>query len=121
MELLQCNLSAIDFINVEQLSCSQGFRLPGTNRMELLQWEVLLLLWFNQALVALVQANFDLVQALVALVQALDALVQAHHPQRGLKWVVKRQVVVGPGSGLAGAVLTWGEGGTGLFLTGQVG
>ena len=86
------------------------------------------MLWFNQALVALVQANFDLVQALVALVQALDALVQAldalvqaHHPQRGLKWVVKRQVVVGPGSGLAGAVLTWGEGGTGLFLTGQVG
>ena len=35
---------------------------------------------------------------------ALVALVQAHPPQGGLIWVVRRQVVVGPGSGLVGAV-----------------
>ena len=71
-----------------------------------------------QALVALVQAHVDFVQAhvdfvqtLVALVQAhvdliqtLVALVQAHPPQGGLIWVIRRQVVVGPGSGLAGAI-----------------
>ena len=51
-----------------------------------------------------VQAHVDLVQALIALVQALVALVQAHPPQGGLIWVVRRQVVVGPGSRLVGAV-----------------
>ena len=40
-----------------------------------------------------------LVQALVVLVQTLVALVQAHPTLGGLIWVVKRQVVVGPGSG----------------------
>ena len=82
-------------------------------------------------IVFLVQALVDLIQALVALVQArvdivvqaLDALVQTHPPQGGLVWVVRRQVVVGPGSGLVGAV--WlvfncerGEVETGLLLTG---
>ena len=41
-----------------------------------------------------------LFQAHVALVQALVSLVQAHPPQGGLIWVVRRQVIVGPGSGL---------------------
>ena len=57
-----------------------------------------------QAFVACVQAQVNLVQALVALAQSLVALVQAHPPQGGLMWVVRRQVVVGPGSGLVGAV-----------------
>ena len=64
-----------------------------------------------QALVALVQAHGNLVQALVAvvqahvdLVQALVTLVQAHPPQGGLISVARRQVVVGPGYGLVGAV-----------------
>ena len=49
------------------------------------------------ALVALVQAPVDLVPALVN-------LFQAHPPQGGLISVVGRQVVVGPGAGLVGAV-----------------
>ena len=65
-----------------------------------------------QALVALVQAHGNLVQALVVavvqahvdLVQALVTLVQAHPPQGGLISVARRQVVVGPGYGLVGAV-----------------
>ena len=57
-----------------------------------------------QALVALVQALVALLQAYVDLVQALSALVQAQPPQRGLIWVVRRQVVVGPESGLVVAV-----------------
>ena len=57
-----------------------------------------------QALIALVQAHVALVQAHVALVQALVALVWARPPQGGLIWVVRRQVVMGPGSGLAGAI-----------------
>ena len=57
-----------------------------------------------QAVVALVQAHFDLVQTHVDLNQALVALFQAHPPQGRLILVVRRQVVVGPGSGLVGAV-----------------
>ena len=57
---------------------SQGFRLRGKNCEELL--------------------------AIRVLVQALVALVQAHPPQGGLIWVVRRQVVVGPGSGFVGVV-----------------
>ena len=44
-----------------KLSCSQGFRLCGTNCKELLAIRFLV--------VALVQAHVDLVQALVSLVQ----------------------------------------------------
>ena len=54
--------------------------------------------------VALVQALADLDKAHVDLVQALVALVQTHPPQGGLIWLVRRQVVMGPGSGLVGAV-----------------
>ena len=64
-----------------------------------------------RALVVHVQAYVDLVQALVTLVQAHDdlvqalvTLVQAHPPQGGLISVARRQVVVGPGYGLVGAV-----------------
>ena len=71
--------------DMTKLSCTQGFRLQGTNREELLSMRVL------------VQAHVDLVQGLVA-------LVQAHPPLGGLIRVVKRQVVVWPGSGLVGAV-----------------
>ena len=71
-----------------KLSCSQGFHLCGTNRQYLLAIRVLV--------VALVQALFALVQTHVDLVQALVALVQA---QGGLIWVVRRQAVVGRGSG----------------------
>ena len=102
-----------------KLSRSQGFRLRGTNRKELLLKRVL------------VQAHVDLIQTLVA-------LVQAHPPQGGLIWMVKRQVVVGPGSGLVGAVWTvfvrggnrfvtyrlcvgWGPGWINLFYQGQRG
>ena len=74
-----------------KLSRSQGFRLRGTNREELLSIRVI------------VQAHVDVVQALVALfqvhvdlVQALVALVQAHLPPEGLIWVVMGQFVVGP-------------------------
>ena len=59
----------------------------------------------------LVQSYVDRVRALVALVQApvdlvptLVDLFQAHPPQGGLISVVSRQVVVGPGFGLIGAV-----------------
>ena len=54
--------------------------------------------------VALVQALVALVQAHVDLVQALVALVQTHPPQGGLIWLVRQQVVMGPGSGLVEAV-----------------
>ena len=47
--------------------------------------------------VALVQALADLVQVFVALVQTLP-------PQGGLAWLVRQQVVRGPGSGLVGSV-----------------
>ena len=100
-----------------QLSCGQGFRLGGTNHKELFSVEILIvdlvqaLVDLVQALNALVLAHVDLVQALIAvvqafidLVQALVALVQVHPPQGGLTCVVRRQVVVGPGSGLIGAV-----------------
>ena len=76
-----------------KLSRVQGFRLRGTNCKELLSMRVL------------VPAHVDLVQSFVA-------LVQAHPPQGGLIWVVRRQVVVGPGSGLVGAV--WS-----LFVSGM--
>ena len=82
-----------------KLSCSQGFRLHGTNHKELLSMRVLV-----QAHVDLVQALVALVQAYVDLVQALVALVQAHTTQGGLIWVVRRQVLVGPGFGLVGAI-----------------
>ena len=82
--------------DMTKLSCSQGFLLLGTNCEKLLAIRVLV--------VALVQALVDLVQALVALVHALVPLVQAHPPQGGLIWLVRRQVVVGPGSGLVGPV-----------------
>ena len=65
-----------------KLSCSQEFRLRGTNCEELLAIRVLV----------------------VALVQALVALVQAYFAQGELIWLVRRQVVVGPGSGLVGSV-----------------
>ena len=68
-----------------KLSRSQEFRLSAKNREELLSVRVL------------VQANVDLVPAHVD-------LVQANSPQGGLIWVVRRQDVVGPGSGLVGAV-----------------
>ena len=48
----------------------------------------------------MVQARVALVKAHVDLVLARVAHVQAHPPQGGLIWVVKRQVVVGPRSGL---------------------
>ena len=54
--------------------------------------------------VDLVQALVALVQAYVDLVQALVSLVQTHLPRGGLIWVVGRQVGVGPGYGLVGAV-----------------
>ena len=54
------------------ISRSQGFRLRGTNRKELLVIRVLV--------VALVQALADLDKAHVDLVQALVALVQTHPP-----------------------------------------
>ena len=57
-----------------------------------------------QALVDVVQDLAAFVQAHVDLVQALVALVWAHPPQGGLIWVVRRKVVVGPGSGLVEAV-----------------
>ena len=50
-----------------------------------------------QLVVALVPAHVDLVQALIA-------LVQTHPSQGGLIWLVRRQVVVGPGSGLVVSV-----------------
>ena len=97
-----------------KLSLSQGFRLRGRNQEELLLMRVLVQAHVDlvQAFVALVQAHVDLVQALVALfvqahvdlVQVLVALVQANPPQGGLIGVVSRQVVVGPGFGLVGAV-----------------
>ena len=40
----------------------------------------------------------------MALVQALVDLVQTHPSQGGLIWVVRKQVIVGPGSGWVGAV-----------------
>ena len=96
--------------DMKKLSCSQGFRLRGTYCEELLAISVLIIA-LVQALVGLVQAHVDLVQALVALVQALVALVQAlfslvqvHPTQGGLIWLVRRQVVVGPGSGLVVSV-----------------
>ena len=46
----------------------------------------------------------DLVQARVDLVQALVALVQTHPSQGELIWLVRRQVAMGTGSGLVGAV-----------------
>ena len=55
-------------------------------------------------IVALVQVLFDLVQVLVDLVQVHVDLVQAQPPQRGLIWLVRRQVLVRPGSGLVGTV-----------------
>ena len=68
-----------------KLSRSQGFRLYGTNRVELHSVRFLI--------VALVQALDDLVHALdvldrvhVDLFQALVALFQAHPPQGGLIW-----------------------------------
>ena len=57
-----------------------------------------------QAFVALVQAFVAIVQAHIDLVQALVALVQAHPPQGMLIWLVRRHVVVWPGSWLVGAV-----------------
>ena len=45
----------------------------------------------------LLWVHVDLLQALFALFQALNA-------QGGLKWMVRRQVVVGPWTGLVGAV-----------------
>ena len=65
------------------------FRGPGKNHVELRSLKILIV---------------SIVQALVDLVQTLVALVQAHPPQGGLILVVKRQVVVGPGSGLVGSV-----------------
>ena len=50
------------------------------------------------------QAHVELVQAHVNLVHDLVALVQAHPTQGGLIWVVRRKVVMGPGSGSVGAV-----------------
>ena len=83
-----------------KLSRSQGFR---TNHEELLAIRVLVVA-LVQALVDLVQALIAFVQAHVDLIQALSALVQTHPPQGGLIWLVRRQVVMGPGSGLVGAV-----------------
>ena len=85
------------------LSRIQGFRLCGTNRKELLTIRVLVgalvlaLVNLVQALVALVKAHADLVQALVV-------LVHPHPPQGELIWLVRRQVVMGPGFGLVGPV-----------------
>ena len=45
------------------------------------------------------------------------ALVQAHPPQGGLISVVRRQVVVRPGSGLVGAVCVRFEEERGMLLT----
>ena len=82
-----------------KLSSGQGFHLRGRNHEELFSMKVLV-----QAHVDLVQSLVARVQAHVDLVQALVALVQVHPPQGGLIWVVCRQVVVGPGFGLVGAV-----------------
>ena len=105
------------------LSCSQGFCLCGTNSEEILSIRVLVVAPV-QALVDLVQA-LVLVQAHVDLVLALVALVQAHPPQGGLLCVVKRQIVVGHGSGFIWICLmdVWErvEEETGLLLTGCVG
>ena len=89
--------------DMTNLSRSHGFRLCGTNREELHAIRVLVVA-LVQALVALVQALVAIVQAHVDLIQAFVALVQAHPPQGGLIWLVRRQVVMGPGSGLVGAV-----------------
>ena len=55
-------------------------------------------------IVALVQALDALVWVHVDLAKALVALFQAHPHQEGLIWTVSRQVVLGPGAGLIGAV-----------------
>ena len=44
-----------------------------------------------------------LVTPVQTLVQTLFTLIKSHPPQGGLLWVVRRQFVVGPESGLSGA------------------
>ena len=77
-----CKCAITDIQDMMKLSCSQGFGLRGTNCEELLVIRVLV----------------------VALVKALVDLVQTHPPQGGLIWLVRQQVVKGPGSGLVGSV-----------------